>query len=954
MLRGFSAGVRRWTHLCALGAAVLGLAVSGSCAGPALAADATVGGIPRERSAAIPQPALHYDFASVPAGSRVVPNAETGSSLGEARILDARGGETGAVKSDGALLFDGSSYVKLPDDVLRGRSSATVSVQVRNDAFNGSGPWTYLWSLGGTGQSARGSWATSTHTSLYTSITSKANGDGETFFSASRNLNTERFETLTATVDGTDNTVRLYINGRAVGSAKAGANPADFGDHSHNVIGQSRYPGVGDALFHGAIKSFSVYDTALSQTQIEASLPADGIVDLLQSQAAALSVPEAVIEDFTLPDSTESARVHWSSSNPAVLNVDEGTDGAHITRGDQDVTVTLTARLEPRPGLQVPGSTVSRSFQVTVRARSATEADSHERVSVHDPGVVKANGKYYLFGSHRAWARSTDLKHWEPFTNNLSTDYQRILAPVWNSWPKQPSNPDVTGNMWAPDVIWNPTMHKWCMYLSLNGGGFPYQKSTMVLLTADDIEGDWTLVGPVIYSGFNAADVDRTDVPRVLGADADLHRYDSLQDTGINMIDACVRDDGQGGLWMSFGSWFGGIWMIRLDPATGLRDYGTTYTTKPNTSDAYYGHKLAGGFGNSGEGSALVHRGGWWYLILSYGGLSQTGGYQMREFRSRSITGPYVDQNGKPAVYGRHLTDDTIINRGLRIDSSYIQPGQRDVYTSQGGNSVLVDGDCVFNVFHTRFVRTEGNLEEHQVRVQQMVTTADGWLVMAPFEYTDAVGTVPADQVPGTYQVVVHDPVKAYAGSGMNSDAIYRSRTLQLLPNGSLSGVAAGSWNLQGSNLTLQVSSSHDGALIHGTYHLSLGKQLDESGRPVVFFTGLGGDLFTDAGDDVSQAAGSAALWGSRPLSNAGGVSTTETGQKEVTATSDAGSVSAGIGLGTERDVTVVADPGAGDGHLSATGVDATVLLTSGLVALGLGICLMGGPVISRKMSGPH
>ena len=488
-----------------------------------------------------------------------------------------------------------------------------------------------------------------------------------------------------------------------------------------------------------------------------------------------------------------------------------------------------------------------------------------KRVSVHDPSVVRSGKNYYVFGSHRAYARSTDLVNWTPFTNNLSHDYKKIFAKIWKDWPKQSSNPDVTGNMWAPEVYYNATMKKWCMYLSLNGAE---HRSVIVLLTADRVDGDWTYVGPVVYSGFTRANYMRTDVPKVLGSDPELDRYQSYTDTGINAIDACVKDDGQGGLWMSFGSWFGGIWIIRLDPKTGLRDYSTTYPTQANQSDAYYGHKLAGGFGNSGEGTALVHQGDWWYLMLSYGGLGQTGGYQMREFRSRSITGPYLDQNGKPAVYGRAM-NDLDVNRGLRIDSSFAQPGQDQVLTSQGGNALLIDEDRVFNVYHTRFVRADGNLEEHQVRVKQMVQTPDGWLVMTPFEYRDSVGRVASSQVVGDYQVVVHDPVHYYAGSGLSSPAIYRSVSVSLLAGGRLGGQVQGSWTATGGDLTIKVDSADPGTLLHGVYRARLGRQLDEQGHPVAFFSGLGGDVFTDAGADVSKAAGAAAVWGTRPLTDA-------------------------------------------------------------------------------------
>ena len=763
-----------------------------------------------------PQPIVSYDFSTVADGTTTVANDVENSLFGDAVVTDSDG-ETAGHYEEGALQMDGSYYVKLPDDILKGHASATISTVVRNDEFNSSGSqWTYLWSLGGTGQTAKGSWAASTHTSLYTSITSKENGAGETFFSASENLSMDEFQTFTATIDGTTNTVTLYINGREVGSSPVTTNPAQFGDHTHNVIGESRYPGVGDAYYHGAIKMFTVYDGAMTQQQIAQTLPTDGVADLLDSQASAIDVPAYAKNDFTLPNSTRNATVAWESSDETVIRVDNATGEASVTPQPQDTAVTLTATLTPLDGMSAPAEPVSREFTVTVphdvtedelreivaanvvvdnpddvrgslllpatvrvesydvdgtvswvssdpntlaieplaegstsyttmvtrpscgNARTVTltatissdtfaepivktidvmvqpsaagDDPTHTRVTSHDPGIIKANGKYYIFGSHRAFAKSTDLQHWEYFTNNLVTDYQSVLGDIWEAWPKQDTNPDLAGNMWAPEVVWNPTMNKWCMYLSINGGGAQYQKTVMVLLTADDIEGDWTYVGPVIYSGFNADNASQTDVYRVLGEGADLSRYDSLQDTGINAIDASVKYDGND-MWMALGSWFGGIWMIKLDPTTGLRDYTTTYETVPNVSDAYYGHKLAGGYGNSGEGVALTKQGDYWYMFLSYGGLTQTGGYQMREFRSENITGPYVDQNDNSAVYTQGVSDDKAFNRGLRILSSYSQTGSENVKTAQGGNAILTDDDgSVYNVFHTRFVRTEGNL----------------------------------------------------------------------------------------------------------------------------------------------------------------------------------------------------------------------------------------------------
>ena len=44
---------------------------------------------------------------------------------------------------------------------------------------------------------------------------------------------------------------------------------------------------------------------------------------------------------------------------------------------------------------------------------TATSAKAQTRISVHDPSVVDAgDGTYYIFGSHQAWAKTTDLYNW--------------------------------------------------------------------------------------------------------------------------------------------------------------------------------------------------------------------------------------------------------------------------------------------------------------------------------------------------------------------------------------------------------------------------------------------------------------------------------------------------------------------------------------------------------------
>jgi arabinan endo-1,5-alpha-L-arabinosidase len=55
------------------------------------------------------------------------------------------------------------------------------------------------------------------------------------------------------------------------------------------------------------------------------------------------------------------------------------------------------------------------------------------RVSVHDPSVVKAGGKYYIFGSHMANAVTSDLTSWSTFRTNINTDYASIFS-VGKTW----------------------------------------------------------------------------------------------------------------------------------------------------------------------------------------------------------------------------------------------------------------------------------------------------------------------------------------------------------------------------------------------------------------------------------------------------------------------------------------------------------------------------------------
>ena len=50
----------------------------------------------------------------------------------------------------------------------------------------------------------------------------------------------------------------------------------------------------------------------------------------------------------------------------------------------------------------------------TTSSPEAHEIDmplAHSRIAIHDPAIVEDNGVYYIFGTHRRCARSTDMVH---------------------------------------------------------------------------------------------------------------------------------------------------------------------------------------------------------------------------------------------------------------------------------------------------------------------------------------------------------------------------------------------------------------------------------------------------------------------------------------------------------------------------------------------------------------
>ncbi len=474
----------------------------------------------------------------------------------------------------------------------------------------------------------------------------------------------------------------------------------------------------------------------------------------------------------------------------------------------------------------------------------------------HDPSIVMDNitnpssPVFYIYGSHLGHGKTTAEKNyqqwttWGAYENNstatnslfCNTSGNRInYANAYNthaitkvknykgeevtfgpfnahSW--QRSGATIRGNQWAADIIYNKTMKKWCMYMSINSDDWC---SSIVCLTSDSPEGPWKYQGPVVFSGFagewdhvgftKTDDWKKTDLAIATGYTSLPAKYapsDSYGDTWPNCIDPCVFYDADDNLWMSYGSWSGGIFMLRLNKENGLRDYTykfpNTGSGKAATSDEYFGKKIAGGYYVSGEASYIEKIGKYYYLFMSYGGLVTTGGYQMRIFRSEKPDGPYKDPYGTSAIYTSYVLNYSASARdarGMLLMGGYKWNLMPYAEIAQGHNSAFTDHKGrSFVVYHTR--STVGH-EGHEVRVHQLFLNQDGWIMAAPYEFSGETITnddiaskasIPDSEISGYYQFMRHE-----YNQNTEAKAYETPVDIELTADGKILGEVSGTWS---------------------------------------------------------------------------------------------------------------------------------------------------------------
>lgn len=183
-----------------------------------------------------------------------------------------------------------------------------------------------------------------------------------------------------------------------------------------------------------------------------------------------------------------------------------------------------------------------------LHAQPTSVTPTFTNVTVHDPSVVKDGSTYYVFGSHMAAASTTDLMNWTQITSSTTS------SPLVNNQNPQTEFAAVlayatTTDFWAPDAIKLADGNYYYYYCACQGSS---PLSALGLAKASAITGPYVNVTTLLKSA---------------GASPTVSPYNV--NTMPNVVDPSVFYDNTGKLWMVYGSFSGGIFILELDNTVG-------------------------------------------------------------------------------------------------------------------------------------------------------------------------------------------------------------------------------------------------------------------------------------------------------------------------------------------------------------------------------------------------
>jgi arabinan endo-1,5-alpha-L-arabinosidase len=278
----------------------------------------------------------------------------------------------------------------------------------------------------------------------------------------------------------------------------------------------------------------------------------------------------------------------------------------------------------------------------------------------HDPSIAREGNTYYVFAT-------TSNAHEGQFPIRCSNDLLawKLCGFVFDkipAWIHEVS--PTTRDLWAPDIsFFQGRYHLYYAYSTFGSNTSGIALATNETLDPNSPEYRWQDEGLVLKS---------------------------THDDNFNAIDPNIVFDEKGQPWLSFGSFWGGIQMRRIDEVTGKPSSSDTtlYSLATRVPPATL-EPLKPGLPadwQAVEAPFIVRHGGYFYLFVSFD-LCCRGthsNYRTMVGRSVHVTGPYVDEAGKPMLEGG--------------GSQVLWPNSR--WIGPGGESILLrpEGDII--VFH--------------------------------------------------------------------------------------------------------------------------------------------------------------------------------------------------------------------------------------------------------------